>query len=176
MQARPFDASAGPHIVFAESGFLATAFIVKHDPISPAVGYRFFYQGRTVVVSGDTAYTESVVENAKDADVLIHEAQANHMVSKMAAAANAAGNDTLAKILTDIPSYHTTPEEAARAANEAGAKWLVLTHLTPAPDNAVAKRIFMRGVSDFRDKNVMLAEDGLLISLPAAGGVYFTKM
>lgn len=175
LEARPFDGSA-PYIVFAESGFIATAFPVKHDPVSPAVGYKFFYKGRTVVVSGDTAYTESIVENARDADLLIHEAQANHMVAKMADAAKSGGNANLAKILEDIPAYHTSPEDAARAASEAGADWLVLTHLTPAPDNAVARRIFLRGASNFKAENVKLAEDGMLILLPEAGGVIFTKL
>ncbi len=176
MEAHPFDASPAPYIVFAESGFIATAFSVEHDPVSPAVGYKFTYKGRTVVVSGDTAYAESIVRQAKDADVLIHEAQANHMVAKMAGAAKDAGNQNLATILEDIPSYHTSPEEAARAANEAGANWLVMTHLTPAPDNAIARHLFLRGVPGVKAKNVKLAEDGMLILLPEAGGVIFTKL
>jgi ribonuclease Z len=174
LEAHPFDASA-PYIVFAESGFIATAFPVKHDPVSPAVGYKFTYKGRTVVISGDTAYSENVVKNAKGADLLIHEAQANAIVAKMAAAAKTAGRNNLATILDDIPSYHTSPEDAARAASEAGATWLVLTHLTPAPDNPVAERIFLRGVANYKAENVKLAEDGMLILLPAAGGVTFTK-
>ncbi|MEX0645617.1 MAG: MBL fold metallo-hydrolase [Parvularculaceae bacterium] len=174
MEAHAFDASA-PYIVFAESGFIATAFPVHHDPVSPAVGYKFVYKGRTVVVSGDTAFTESVIEHAKDADVLVHEAQANHMVAKMSEAAKSVGNINLAKILDDIPSYHTSPVDAARVANEAGAEWLVLTHLTPAPDNEITRRIFLRGAEEARSKNVKLAEDGMLILLPEAGGVVFTK-
>jgi ribonuclease Z len=175
MVAREFDRSA-PVVVFDEDGLKVTAFPVKHDPVSPAVGYRFDYQGRSVLISGDTAYADSLVAAAKGVDVLIHEAQANHMVAKMQRAAAAAGNATLAQIFADIPSYHTTPEEAARAANEAGADWLVLTHLTPAPDNAIAKRIFMRGVAKVRPSNVKLAEDRLLISLPEAGGVSFGSL
>jgi ribonuclease Z len=175
MVAREFDGSA-PVVVLEEDGLKVTAFPVKHDPVSPAVGYRFDYQGRSVLISGDTAYADSLVAAAKGVDVLIHEAQANHMVAKMQRAAAAAGNATLAQIFADIPSYHTTPEEAARAANEAGADWLVLTHLTPAPDNAIAKRIFMRGVAKVRPSNVKLAEDRLLISLPEAGGVSFGSL
>lgn len=175
MVAQAFDGSA-PVTVLDENGLKITVFPVKHDPIVPAVGYRFDYQGRSVVVSGDTAYSDSLVAAAKGADVLIHEAQANHMVAKMQRAAAATGNAALAKIFGDIQDYHTTPVEAARVANEAGAGWLILTHLTPAPDNAVAKRIFLRGVEAVRPSNVHLAEDRLLVTLPKAGGVEFGRL
>lgn len=175
MVAHGFD-HASPAVVLEEGGLTVTAFPVKHDPVDAAVGYRFDYQGRSVVISGDTAYSESLVAAAKGADVLIHEAQANHMVAKMRDAAAKAGNATLAKIFDDIPTYHTTPEEAARAANEAGADWLLLSHLTPAPDNAIAKRIFMRGVDKVRAKNVKIAEDRMLVTLPKSGGVEFGKL
>ncbi|MFN3960519.1 MAG: MBL fold metallo-hydrolase [Parvularculaceae bacterium] len=175
MVARAFDGSA-PVVVLDENGLKITAFPVKHDPVDPAVGYRFDYQGRSVVISGDTAYSESLVAAAKGADILIHEAQANHMVAKMQRAAAAAGNATLAQIFADIPDYHTTPEEAARAANEAGAVWLILSHLTPAPDNPVARRLFMRGVKKVRPSNVKIAEDRLFIELPEAGGIEFGKL
>jgi ribonuclease Z len=174
LEARAFN-SDEPRVVFDEGGLKVTAFPVKHDPVVPAVGYRFDYQGRSVVISGDTAYSESLVANANGVDVLISEAQANHMVAKMQEAAERAGNQRLAKILSDIPDYHTSPEEAARAANEAGAGLLVLTHLTPAPDNAVARRIFMRGVAKAR-KDVRVAEDGLVILLPADGGVRYARL
>jgi ribonuclease Z len=175
MLARPFDHTA-PFVALDEGGLKVTAFPVKHDPVDAAVGYRFDYQGRSVVISGDTAYSESLVAAAKDADVLIHEAQANHMVAKMRDAAAIAGNATLAQIFGDIPSYHTTPKEAARAANAAGAEWLILSHLTPAPDNPVATRIFMRGVDMVRPEKVKIAQDRLLIALPRNGGVEFGKL
>lgn len=174
LTARMFD-GAERAVVLEEGGLKVTAFPVKHDPIKPAVGYRFDYEGRSVVISGDTAYSENLITTAKGADLLIHEAQANHMVEKMQTAAAKADNARLAKILGDIPNYHTSPEEAARAANEAGASELVLTHLTPAPDNIVAKRIFVRGVSDVRKSHVRLAEDGMAVLLPKEGGVEFTK-
>jgi ribonuclease Z len=161
--------SGSASVVFEADGLKVTAFPVKHDPVAPAVGYRFDYNGRSIVVSGDTAYSDSLIENARGADILIHEAQANHMVEKMQAAAVKAGNARLAKILGDIPSYHTSPEDAARAANEAGVGRLILTHLTPAPDNEVARRIFMRGVSKIRG-DVIVADDAMGVMLAAGGG------
>ena len=172
--AQTFNA-AGNTLVYERDGLKVTAFPVKHDPATPAVGYRFDYAGRSVVISGDTAYSQSLIAAAQGADLLVHEAQANHMVARLREAAAEAGNARMAKIFSDIPSYHTSPEEAARAANEAGVDWLMLTHLTPAPDNAIARRIFMRGVSKIRKKHVRIAEDRTAIMLPAGGGFEFER-
>jgi ribonuclease Z len=163
-------AGEAAEVVYEQHGLKVTAFPVAHAPVAPAVGFRFDYAGRSVVISGDTAFSETVAEAALGADLLVHEAQANHMVAKMAVAASAAGNLRLAKILNDIPTYHTSPAEAARAA--AGADWLVLTHLTPAPDNLIAKRLFLRGV---RRSKLKIAEDGMAVLLPAGGGVNFAQ-
>lgn len=175
LSAAPFEGGA-VSVVFDDGGLRVTAFPVAHDPVKPAVGYRFDYLGRSVVVSGDTAYSESLVENARGADLLIHEAQANHMVKVIGAAAARAGNQRLARIMADIPSYHSTPVDAARAANAAGATWLVMTHLTPAPDKTMTKRIFLRGVGNVRPKGTKLAEDGMVVLLSASGGVRFRRL
>ena len=67
--------------VLEEDGLTITAFLVNHRPAAPAFGYRFDYRGRSVVVSGDTAADASLAEIARGADVLVHEAQANHLVA-----------------------------------------------------------------------------------------------
>src|SRR5439155_23064000 len=95
--------------VLDEGGVVVTAFAVAHDPVKPAFGYRFEYGGRSVVVSGDTAPSPNLVTQARGADVLVHEAQANGLVHVMEEAAREAGETRVAKILSDIPSYHTDP-------------------------------------------------------------------
>ena len=52
----------------------------------------------------------------------------------------------------DIPGYHTTPVEAARIANEAGAKRLVFTHMLPPLPNWVARHLFLNGVCAVRGR------------------------
>src|SRR5262249_51684481 len=72
-----------------------------------------------------------------------------------------------AKIMHDIPSYHTQPVEAARIANEAHAKLLVFTHINPPLRiPVIAERAFLAGVSDVRKDGWLLGHDGLLIRLP----------
>jgi ribonuclease Z len=168
MQARPIVATeaAAPVVVLEEAGLRITAFAVDHRPIVPAYGYRFDYRGRSVVVSGDTAKTSGLATAATAADVLVHEAQANHLIAAIGEAAAAIGRDRVAKIMHDIPSYHTTPVEAAELANAAGVRLLVLAHLNPPPPNAIAERLFVRGVSEVRADGWVLADDGMTIELP----------
>ncbi|HTO55540.1 MAG TPA: MBL fold metallo-hydrolase [Myxococcota bacterium] len=156
-----------PGVVLEENGLRITAFPVHHDPVKPAYGYRFDYKGRSVVVSGDTAKSESLVAAAQGADVLLHEAQANHLVAMIGEAGRDGGRPRVAKIMGDIPSYHTSPVDAAEEANTAGVKLLVFYHLTPSPRNGFMERVFTRGVSDVRKGDWILGDDGLLVELPA---------
>ena len=75
--------------------------------------------------------------------------------------------DRRAKVMHDIPDYHATPVDAAEVANEAGVKLLVYTHIVPRLPNALAERVFLRGVSDVRSEGVTLGYDGLYLELPA---------
>ena len=152
--------------VLDEEGVAVTAFAVAHDPVKPAFGYRFEYGGRSVMVSGDTRPCPNLVTQARGADVLVHEAQANDVVHIMEEAARAAGESRIAKILGDIPSYHTSPADAASEAVAAGVRLLVLTHLTPPPDNALLARVFRRDVNGVPPRGLMLGDDGTLIVLP----------
>lgn len=172
MEARPVPgpaAGAGPTVVYDGDGLRITAFAVIHDPVRPAYGYRFDYRGRSAVVSGDTVKDADLIEAARGADVLVHEAQANHLVAMIGEASAAAGRPRIAKVMGDIPSYHTTPVEAAEVANEAGVELLVLYHLTPPPPARLVERIFTRGVSAVRPDGWLLADDGLLVELPVDG-------
>ena len=158
--------ATGASRVVDEDGVVITAFAVAHDPARPALGWRFDWAGRSVVISGDTAPTPNLVRHARGADVLVHEAQANALVHIMEAAARDAGEVRAAKILADIPSYHTDPADAAREAVAAGVRLLVLTHFTPSPDNPVLRRIFRRDVAAVPPRGMVLGEDGTLVVLP----------
>lgn len=48
-------------------------FLVRHGEWKQAFGYRIEAPGRTIVISGDTSKAESIVENCRGCDVLIHE-------------------------------------------------------------------------------------------------------
>lgn len=55
-------------------GVLVTPFVVEHIEQGRAFGLRVEHNGRTIVYSGDTSYSENLVENAQKVDLLIHEA------------------------------------------------------------------------------------------------------
>jgi len=159
------DAPDADAVVFDRNGLRVTMFRVHHDPVVPAVGYRFDFGGRSVVVSGDTAKTASVVEHAKGADLLIHEALQREMMGRVAAAAERIGNARLAKMARDTLGYHTSPVEAAEVARDAGVSTLVLSHLVPGPRNFLMRRMFLAGVRDVFAGEVVLGEDGMRFDL-----------
>jgi ribonuclease Z len=159
--------AGGSATVLEENGLKVTAFTVDHSPVAPAYGYRFDYKGRSVVISGDTVKCANLVAVATGADVLIHEAQAPHMVRLIGEEATRAGNARIAKIMSDILRYHTTPVEAASEANQAGVAMLVMSHLGPPTPNLLARIAFMRGVEEVRPRGVVLGYDGMLLTLPA---------
>jgi len=151
--------------VFEHDGLSVTAIGVNHAPVVPAYAYRFDYKGRSVVVSGDTVHSPALARAAKGADVILHEAQAQDLVAVLAQVMRKAGNSTLAQIFDDIPSYHTAPAEAAALANEAGARLLVLTHLTPPVPHWLAERVFVGQAKTVRPQGTLLAKDGMLLTL-----------
>ena len=152
-------------VIFDNGELKITAFKVIHEPIEPALGFRFECKGRSIVISGDTSYTQTVIDNSMNADVLFHEAQANHMLAIMEESLRSRGADLLATVLDDITTYHTTLVEAAEIANEANVKKLFFYHLTPAPRNYIQEIMFVRGVDQVR-KEWTLVEDGTLVILP----------
>lgn len=60
-------------IVYEEDGVKIEAFDVPHGDIRPAFGYKVTTPDRSIVISGDTAYSEKLLEMARGVDLLIHE-------------------------------------------------------------------------------------------------------
>ncbi len=60
-----------PEAILEVSGVKITVFAVDHGPVKPAYGYRIDYAGKTVVLSGDTRYSENLIAHAKGCDVLV---------------------------------------------------------------------------------------------------------
>lgn len=103
--------------------------------------------GRTVVYTGDTRPTGSVVEAAAGADLLVHDATF--------------GEDHADRARK---TAHSTAREAARVARDADAKRLALTHLST--------RYTGRGwqleneAAEVFDGRVFMADDGMRVEIP----------
>ena len=159
----PYESGPGTRVL-DEGGLVVTAFGVDHKPVEPAVGYRFDYKGRSVVISGDTDKSSNLESVAKGADLLIHEVLIKSLISQVSDATGEAGRPRLQRLSKDILDYHTSPSEAAESANAAGVDTLVFTHLVP-PVPVLREWFFMRDV-EAGDVDVMLGEDGMMFRLP----------
>ena len=152
-------------LVFEADGLRILAFAVDHAPVGPAYGYRIELGGRSVVLSGDTKKSANLVRHARGADLLVHEALAARMLEPVTGYARRQGLTRWAKLTSDVVTYHTTPVEAAEVAREAGVRVLALTHVVPPLPNALARRMFLRGVAEAWDGEVVLGSDGLHFTL-----------
>jgi len=166
--ARPFILPAdGEDPVVWRSGELEVrAFRVDHAPVTPAVGYRFDYRGRSLVVSGDTVKSANLQRFAEGVDVLVHEALSRELVGILTGAAQAAGRANVAKITHDILDYHTSPMEAAEIARDARVRHLLFHHIVPPLVAPGAETAFVEGVDDVYSGPVTVGQDGTRISLP----------
>jgi ribonuclease Z len=175
LAAEEFDAPAGSAVILTEGDLSVTAFSVDHAPADPAVGFRFDYRGRSLVISGDTAKVPELTRASQGADLLVHDALSRPLLKLVEDASRKAGLEGRAKIFSDLPSYHASPEEAADAAREAGVKALVLTHIVPPLPLRALEGPFLGDAPQRYEGPLWLAKDGDLFSLPAGSAAVERK-
>jgi ribonuclease Z len=166
-EARPFEMTTDSEIILESGGLTVTAFRVQHDPVDPAVGYRFDYRGRSLCISGDTKKSVNLERVCSGTDLIVHEALQPVMVTEMQEQLTARGNVSAAKIMFDIKDYHASPEDAAESAQTAGAKMLVLSHLVPPLPSAYLYPAFLGDAADRFDGTLIVGEDGMIFSMPS---------
>jgi ribonuclease Z len=105
-------------IVYEKNGVRVIAFEVDHGAaIKPAYGYRIEYDGRSVVISGDTRFNHNVIKYGAGVDLLIHEVA---IVRR----------ELLAEpFIQRIMAHHTTASEAGTVFSRTRPKLGVYTHL-----------------------------------------------
>jgi len=106
-----------PGVVFKDDDVQIEAFAVPHAEWDHAFGYRFTSAGRTIVISGDTRPSDTVVEACNGCDVLIHEVYSAAMWQRRAPVWQAYHANA-----------HTSTIELAEIARRAQPKLLVLYH------------------------------------------------
>ena len=106
-----------PGVVYHDQNVKVTAFPVKHGSWKQAFGYRFDTPDRSIVLSGDTAPTDTVVNACNGCDVLLHEVY-NPNGAEM--------HDEHWKEY--FATFHSSPQEVGEIATRAHPKLLVLYH------------------------------------------------
>jgi ribonuclease Z len=154
-------------VIWNEDGVQIRAFRFDHEPVSPAVGYRFDYGGRSVLISGDTKQSDKLLRHAQEVDLLVHEALSATLVGVMNEAAQAAERPNIAKILADIANYHATPVEVAEIAESAGAGHLLYYHVVPPMPIPGLESLFVEGISEVYSGDYTVGVNGTMISLPS---------
>lgn len=106
-----------PGLVFEDANVRVTAFAVPHGSWQYAYGYRFDTPDKSIVISGDTAPAESIVQACNGCDILVHEVYST------------AGFATRPpEWQTYHASFHTSSRELADIAGRARPGLLVLHH------------------------------------------------
>lgn len=105
--------------IWEKNGVKVTPFTVRHaDFIDSALGYRIDYAGHSVILSGDTRYSENLIQYAKGADVVIHEVAAANEVSMKTS-----------PLINQILGFHSSPEDAGKVFEQIKPKLGVYSHI-----------------------------------------------
>jgi ribonuclease Z len=153
-----------PGMVYEANGVRITAFAVDHDPIKPAFGYRVDFKGRSVTITGDTAFTPKLADAAKGSNLLVSELLSPRMVDILANSAQDAGMTNRAKIFRDIQNYHISPEQAADVAKSADVGMLAFTHIVPSVPKMLEFALIGKAQDRF-DGPIAVMHDGDIVSI-----------
>lgn len=127
------------------SAQVSADFMIHHIT---TLAYRFEFAQKAIVVSGDTAPNEKLVNLAKNADILIHDASLIKPASGVVSA-----------VYENLKKEHCSPAQAGETAAKAGVKTLVLTHLY---ENADVEQAYREAAQAFAGE-IVVGEDLLTI-------------
>jgi ribonuclease Z len=154
-------------VIYEKDGVVVKMFQVYHPPVEPAVGYRIEYEGKVIVISGDTILTNSLVENSRNADLLVAEVMNKEIVEIMESVYWEIGDTDMANILHDVREYHMDVSDVGSLANEANVKRLALNHLAPQTQSAWQRnKYFKEPIEAIYTGKLFVGEDGLQIIIP----------
>jgi ribonuclease BN (tRNA processing enzyme) len=105
----------GPGVVYKDANVTVTAFSTKHA-FPETYGYRFDTADRSVVISGDTTYSQTTIDACHGCDVLIHEATTLEFLAKRP------------DFQPYSARYHTNTTQLAELASKAKPRLLIIYH------------------------------------------------
>ncbi|MBC3874337.1 MBL fold metallo-hydrolase [Undibacterium flavidum] len=131
-----------------------TAAQVVHPPVTPAFAYRFEHQGKSIVISGDTSYSENLVRLAQGADVLVHEIMHTPSLDQLLAT-----EPNATRLKEHLLASHSTAEQVGRVATAAKVKKLVLSHFVPGGYPYLDDSVWLNAVRPYFDGEILVGSD-----------------
>jgi ribonuclease BN (tRNA processing enzyme) len=104
-------------VIYKDTNVTVKAFRVNHGSWKEAFGFRFETADKVIVVSGDCTFSQNLIENAKNCDILVHEVYSQEGFDKRTPQWQAYHSQ-----------FHTSPKQLAEIANIVQPKLLLLTH------------------------------------------------
>jgi ribonuclease BN (tRNA processing enzyme) len=168
-------AGSSPAQAFADDRIKVTSVENMHFPERAkanmkyrSLAYRIQTPTRSIVISGDTAYSPGLVELARGADLFVCEVIDLSIYDAMvvqAKAAEAKGNFN--SVARHVAETHSTTVDVGRMAAEAKVKTLVLSHLLPGSNrNTVAEfpdTTYIEGVRKHFSGQVIIGRDEMVL-------------
>ena len=145
---------------YQNNGLTIEAFAVKHEPFAHAYGFKIYNERYCVVISGDTSYSEKVIEKSKGCDLLIHEIAhaSEHTMKKYPKAKG-------------VISYHTNVVEVSDIINKTRPRLTILNHvlsLDGSSDDEILNKVKQNTKHD-----VLIAKD--LMTIDVKDDIYIYK-
>jgi len=147
-----------PGPVIEDENVKVTCARVIHPPCKESYAFRFDTRGRSITLSGDTAFSPDLIKLAEGSDILVHEAYYKPFIEGLSARL-----PHYKGLVEWFPTAHTDVEDVGRVAQEAGVKTLVLTHIVPGDDPKVTEEMWLEGAHKFFKGPVILGRDFLVI-------------
>jgi len=143
-----------PGLVMQNDKVKVTSCLVRHPPIKQAYAYRFDAQDRSVVVSGDTAFSPELADFATGAHVLVHEVMylpgVEALIKRLPNAK---------RLREHLMAAHTLPEDVGRVAERAGVGTLVLSHFVPGDDASITDEQWAEGARKHFKGRIVVGKD-----------------
>ena len=144
-----------------QDGLSITAMRNLHPPLIDTFALSFRTASRHVVFSGDTAPLPALVDFARDADLLVHEAMLQPALEALVARVGSTDD----RLMNHLMRSHTMADQAAVIASDAGVHALALYHLIPSDDPNYGLSDWQAAVSPHFSGRIHIGTDGLRIPL-----------
>ncbi|MDR3481982.1 MAG: MBL fold metallo-hydrolase [Burkholderiaceae bacterium] len=141
-------------LVMQDDNVKVTATLVQHPPVVPAFAYRFDTADRSIVISGDTAPSDNLIQLAQGADVLVHEVMYMPALEKLIASETNA-----TRLKEHLLAAHSSAEQVGKVATAAKVKTLVLSHFVPGGYPFLEDHVWLDAVRPYFAGEIIVGRD-----------------